>query len=57
MEHNKFYEELAEKLPLPFDIEDVEELEENCWSIWVTLYSGDVYSVLWIECEEDDLSD
>lgn len=48
-----FFRELAQKIELPFAIEEVEEIEENAGITWVILKSGKVYSVSIIECEDE----
>ena len=52
MNNETFYTELAQKITLPFNIEDVKEIEENAGSIWFILKNGKIFSLLIIQCEE-----
>lgn len=52
MDATTFNQELAQKITLPFAIEDVDEIEENAGTVWIILKSGKVYSLAIIECEE-----
>lgn len=40
---------------LPFTPEEVEDVESNCGSTWITLKNGKVYALLVVECENEDL--
>lgn len=53
MSTKTFYTELAQKITLPFDVEDVGEIEENAGTIWIILTNGKVYSLMFIECEAE----
>lgn len=53
MSTDTFYTELAQKITLPFEIEDVDEIEENAETIWIILKNGKVYSLMFIECEAE----
>ena len=42
-------------LQLPFDLDDVDDVEENCGTVWVTLKNGDVYYITCNQSEDADL--
>lgn len=54
MENNKFYNLLTQALDIPFDIEDVADVDENCGTVWIELNNGDVYSLSFMKTENDD---
>ena len=53
MSTETFYAVLAQKITLPFEIEEVDEIEENAETIWIILKNGKVYSLMFIECEAE----
>ena len=52
MTKTDFFNTLAKILPLPFDPEEVETVEENCGTVWITLKDGKVYYLVVGGCEE-----
>lgn len=42
-------------LILPFPVEEIKETEENCGTVWITLYSGKVYALTIMESEPEQL--
>ena len=53
MNHSRL-EELADALAdaLPFDVDEIDEVESNCGSVWIKS-GGKTYSVSVTECEEE----
>lgn len=45
MTKDDFFAALMQVLQLPFTFEDVDDVEENCGTVWVTLKNGDVYYI------------
>lgn len=43
MESNEFIRQLIAAIDFPFEDKDVEEVEENCGTTYITLTNGDVY--------------
>ena len=50
MEVKEFWEKLSQALDLPFEIEDVTDIEENAGSVWIDTKKG-VFSVMFEKCE------
>ena len=38
----------------PFSAEEVDEVEENCGTIWIVLKDGRVFSLSVMECEKEE---
>lgn len=36
MTEKDFWNKIKEQIPLPFEIENVTEVEENCGTVWIT---------------------
>lgn len=51
MEPNKFWETLQEKLKLPFNVEDVTNIEENAGSFHIETADG-IYYLMIEKCED-----
>jgi coenzyme F420-reducing hydrogenase beta subunit len=52
MESSEFYQELYQAIELPFEVEQVEDIETNCGSVWITLKDGSIYYITIAKCEE-----
>ena len=50
----KFYNLLTQYLDIPFHIEDVERIEENCGTVWIRVTNGDTYYLTIGKCEDED---
>lgn len=54
MLEEKFWEQISSNIELPFEIEDVKEIESNCGSTWINLKNGSSFSITVYKCEEED---
>jgi len=39
---------------LPFSLSEIENVEENCGTMWIELKTGKVYALSVMECEEEE---
>lgn len=51
MENNDFWNKLTQAIELPFDPEEVENIESNAGSVWIDLKDGRSFYILIDECE------
>jgi hypothetical protein len=54
MTFEEFQATLFENLNFPFEFSDVEEIESNCSSTWITLKNGSSFFVMVQQCENCD---
>ena len=54
MDKTRFWELLSEDLSLPFEIENVKEIESNCGSTWIELQNGSSYFISIERCEPQE---
>lgn len=54
MENNEFYDFLSQNLEMPFEIEDVISVEENCGTVWIQMKDNRVYYLKIEKCEDDE---
>lgn len=54
MDTNAFKNALLNALELPFLSDEVEGVESNCGSTWITLKNGKVYVVQVTECKNEE---
>lgn len=46
MKQEEFYQKLSEHIELPFELEDVKEIDSNCGSTWIELHNGSIYYII-----------
>ena len=54
MDSTTFKNAFLTALELPFAPEEVERVESNCGSTWITLKNGRVYALQVVECENEE---
>ena len=52
MENKEFYNLLVQYLEMPFEIEDVTSIEENCGTVWIQMKDNRVYYLKIEKCEK-----
>lgn len=54
MEIEIFWKLLSNEIELPFDIEEVRQIESNCGSVWIDLDNGKTFSISIMQCEGNE---
>lgn len=54
MTYEAFIQQIISALELPFELEDVEQVDANCGTAWIILKNGKVYALHLIGCEPEE---
>lgn len=54
MTYEAFIQQIISALELPFELEEVENVDANCGTAWIILKNGKVYALHLIGCEPEE---